>query len=458
MSKQYSMRRAAYQAVRGFAERGWQAGTSVDRAKKSLGLDDRDVATATDLAETVIRRLATLDCVLVAFCGRPREKVEKELWSLAQVGAAQLMFRPDIPPHAAVGETVGVAEEIGKPQWKGFLNGMLRSVERSLTHVDSLDDSAKASMVAGPGAEGEPAAWCRFGKPVIDTSFDGAEWASRAYGVPRWLVRRWTAKSYQDAVGETAERIMRACNAAPPLWLRVNPAVGSRGELVAALGAEPGPLNESLVLERSVPLSSVPGFRDGSCSVQDITAQLATDLLDPQEGETVLDFCAAPGGKTGHIAERLAGTGNVLATDVSEHRLRRVNSNVERLQLTNVETRLIERDGSRDPVGSFDAALVDAPCSNTGVLAKRPEARWRVRPEDLDELPKLQGELIGRAARCVRPGGRLVYSTCSIEPEENRAVVNAFLARQPQWRMVSDRLHLPSGPGDGGYQALLFRG
>ena len=454
MSKQYSMRRAVYQAVRGFVDKGWQVGTSVDRAKRSLGMADRDVATAVDLAETVVRRLSTLDAVLVAFCSRPREKVEKELWSLAQVGAAQLMFRPDIPPHAAVGETVAVADEIDRPQWKGFLNGMLRSIERSLSHTDVLEPSDRGAFVSGPGPSGSATAWCRFRKSVVDLLADQAEWQSRAYGLPRWLVRRWNAADYADPL----EEIMRACNASPPLWLRVNPAVGSRGELVAALdGAEPGPLDESIRLPRAVPLSSVPGFNDGSCSVQDLTAMRAVDLLDPQDGETVLDFCAAPGGKTGHIAERLAGSGRVIATDVSPHRLKRVNSNIERLQLTNVETRVIERDGSRDPVGSFDAALIDAPCSNTGVLAKRPEARWRVRPEDLDELPKLQQELIRRAARTVRPGGRLVYSTCSIEAEENQAVVDAFLSSQPQWKRVEQSLYLPSGPGDGGFHALLVR-
>ena len=183
-----------------------------------------------------------------------------------------------------------------------------------------------------------------------------------------------------------------------------------------------------------------------------------TDLLDPQEGEAVLDFCAAPGGKSGHIAELMAGTGRVLACDVSEHRLSRVNSNVERLELTNVETRLIERDGSRDPTGPFDAALVDAPCSNTGVLAKRPEARWRVKPSDMEELPELQRQLIGRAAKTVRPGGRLVYSTCSIEPEENEAVVAVFLRETPGWRLIEETLTLPQSDRDGGYRALLFRG
>ena len=450
MSTPYSLRRAAYQAVRGYADKGWQVGTSIDRAKKSLGMEDRDVAAATDIAETTIRRLSSLDAVLTAYCNRDRGKVEKELWTLAQVGTCQLMYRPDIPPHAAINETVAVTTEIDKPQWTGFLNGLLRSVERGLQVTDELLDSDRAAFVSGVGDQ-----WCRFDRSVINLLADPLEWQARAYSLPAWLVRRWAAAGVADDLNE----LLRACNRTPAFWLRVNPGRGSRGELVASLeGAEAGPLDESLRLPRAVPLSSVPGFADGSCSVQDLTAMLAVDLLDPQEGEAILDFCAAPGGKTGHIAERLGETGSVLATDVSEHRLKRVNSNIERLEFTNVSTQLIERDGSRDPVGSFDAALVDAPCSNTGVLAKRPEARWRIQPKDLDELPPLQVSLLKRAGRCVRLGGRMVYSTCSIEREENRGVVDAFLAGTPGWRLVSDETYLPTGPGDGGYQALLFRG
>ena len=455
MSKSYSLRRAAYQAVRGYAEKGWQVGTSISRAKNSLGMADRDVAMATDIAEATIRHMSSLDAVLTAYCNRERHKVEKELWSLAQVGVAQLMLRPDVPAHASVGETVGVAKEVDKEGWTGFLNGLLRSIERGLTFTAEFSETDRAAFLSGPGEEDSPHAWCRFDRSVVDLLADRSEWASRAYGLPRWLVRRWLDREFEIP----HERVMRACNRPPAMWLRVNPMRGSRGEIVAALGgAEPGELDESVKLPQAVPLASVPGFADGTCSVQDVTAMLAVDLLDPQEGESVLDFCAAPGGKTGHIAERMAGTGSVLACDVSEHRLSRVNSNVERLELTNVETRLIERDGSRDPAGPFDAALVDAPCSNTGVLAKRPEARWRVKPTDMEELPELQLQLVNRAAKTVRPGGRLVYSTCSIEPEENEAVVARFLRETGGWRLVEDELTLPATDRDGGYRALLFRG
>lgn len=469
MPKNYSMRRAAFQAVRGWVDRGWRIETSISRIRESQGMAVRDVAAASDIAATVIKRIASIDAVITAYCSRSRDKVEAELWTLAQVGVAQILFRTDIAPHAAVHETVSVADEIDKPQWKGFLNGILRSIVRShnvqddISFVEGLRAVATQSLDKG--------GWAVFEKPIVDGGPEDSEWLSRVYSLPRWLARRWLEAEWNLAntnqttpsAGFNLDQLLRACNNAKQQWVRVNLQRQSREALVeqfrSTLGTnvtvELGDVPEAVSLQGPLALSMLPAFDQGSCSVQDITAMRAVDTLAPAEGERILDLCSAPGGKTGHIAERLAGTGHVVAADVSSSRLRRVEENVSRLQLKNVELVDVDRDGNGLPNERFDAAMVDVPCSNTGVLAKRPEVRWRIGESDLVELPELQLEILNRAAAAIVPGGRVVYSTCSIEPEENRQVVDQFLQSNKHWTLANDRLELPCGTGDGGYHALL---
>jgi 16S rRNA (cytosine967-C5)-methyltransferase len=180
-------------------------------------------------------------------------------------------------------------------------------------------------------------------------------------------------------------------------------------------------------------------------------------LLDPQPDQNVLDMCAAPGTKSAHMAERMGNRGRVTATDVHAGRLSLVSAGCRRLGIEIVETQQIDRDGNNIPAGPFDAILVDVPCSNTGVLGKRPEARWRLKPDDLDELPTIQQRLLLLAAERVAVGGRIVYSTCSIEPEENEHVVDAVLQQKPGLKLQQTNAHIPGQPADGGFQALLVR-
>jgi 16S rRNA (cytosine967-C5)-methyltransferase len=183
-----------------------------------------------------------------------------------------------------------------------------------------------------------------------------------------------------------------------------------------------------------------------------------TSALDPAPGSRVLDLCAAPGGKTTHLAELMQDRGRVVACDVDEQRLQTVSLLARRLGLTIVETcRLRPGPDEGLPPGPFDAVLADVPCSNTGVLGRRPEARWRLRPEDLAELVALQARLLRLAAGAVRPGGVLVYSTCSIEPEENRDLVRAVLPALPDFRLEAEEELVPGRPADGGYWARLRR-
>jgi 16S rRNA (cytosine967-C5)-methyltransferase len=385
--------------------------------------------------------------------------IEPGLWTLLRMGAYQLVFL-NMPPHAAVHETVELARRLQKPRWVGFVNAVHRSLQRELTDEFVTAPSSDAvPVLRADGATPGETAYRRLGRAgFADPAADLAGYATGACSMPHWLVDRWIAR---HGDGET----LRLC-----LWfltpgrtfLRVNPLRTERERALevlrtAGVAAEPGGLPESIRLERTVNVVNLPGFAAGWFSVQDESAMSAAVLLDPQPGERVLDLCAAPGGKTTHLAERMRNEGQIVAVDVHAERLALVGAACQRLGLSIIETRVADAAGSDLPPGPFDRILVDVPCSNTGVLGKRPEARWRIAPEGIAELAVLQRRLLVQAAALLAPGGRLVYSTCSVEPEENELVVRNALESHPELRLETARVFAPGLPGDGAYQALMAR-
>jgi 16S rRNA (cytosine967-C5)-methyltransferase len=416
---------------------------------------------AVELTNGVVRREATLDAILRPHVQRPRHRIEGELWTLLQLGAYQLVFLDAMPAYAAVNETVALAKSIGRERWTGFLNGVLRNVERTLT--DQFETTLHAAGV--PVAEGRVR---RLSHAVFpEPSVDPAGYFAEAFSFPRWLANRW-----QERFGfEELCRLGFWFDRPAPLSLRVNLLKTSRSELIRLLNergvaATSGGLPESIRLPGTARVDALPGFADGLFSVQDESAMQAVERLAPRPGETILDLCAAPGSKTTHIAERMRNQGTIIATDIRPERLARVADNCRRLGILIVQPILVRESESgsqakattSDPAaGPFDAILADVPCSNTGVLGKRPEARWRLTPSEIAELAARQLQLIESACRRLRPGGRLVYSTCSIEPEENEQIVRGLLRQEPALTLVEEWHQIPGRPSDGGYQALLVR-
>lgn len=473
-----SARRLAYEAIAGFARRGAFVSRVLDDYFDTAQLDPREKRLATELASEVVRRRLTLNAVLSAYINRPPESIDLPVWIVLQLGACQLLCLSRIPPHAAIHETVELCETLRLSRAKGFVNGVLRNLLRGMREEP-------AEFTAGPLLDRRSlpiAGWdegvwkvrtLRFDRAVIaDQSAGPLAQLSQIVSLPEWLLERW------GAGGDTgrAELLQRGLyfSTQGKLGLRVNPLRATREQVLAALdqagiAAEPGPLPEAIRPRGSLAVTDLAPFRDGWCSVQDESAMAAVDLLSPQPGETILDLCAAPGGKTCHLAERLAGSGLVVARDVSAERLRDVTDNARRLGLENIITELsamevaapVEPDGFTQSNSSvprnFDAVLVDVPCSNTGVLGKRPEARWRLSPESFTELTMLQLRLLEDALNTVRPGGRVVYSTCSIDQEENSGIVQAILHGRSDVELVRESIHEPGAPSDGGYQALLVR-
>jgi 16S rRNA (cytosine967-C5)-methyltransferase len=448
----------------------------LDAWLRRLRFSPAEARLAMEIVYGVVRRQATLEALIGPHVKRPRQQVEQGLWTLMQIGAYQLTFLASVPPHAALDETVETAKRMGTPRWAGFLNGVLRSVAGSLTeeYVDrpaadavplTLNRQGAGQEQGGPsplplskGERGDVFRTYRRSRRAVfaDPKREPVEYVARAFSFPRWLVERWRQRFGVESVFQLGFWF----NTPARICLRVNRLKASHEAFVAALaeagiesheGAHPA----AVWLDQPARIAELPGYAAGWFAVQDETAMHAADLLAPRPGERVLDLCAAPGTKTAQLCERMENRGTILATDVDAGRLVQVEENARRLGCGIIETRLIARDGGDIPAGPFDAILIDAPCSNTGVLGKRPEARWRLRPEDIAELATLQARLLRQARKRLAPGGRIVYSTCSIEPEENTNVVRTAFGADRSLRLIEEREFIPGKPTDGGYAALL---
>ena len=414
-------------------------------------LSPADRALAVDVASGVVRRLRTLDVLIESRLTRPRHNVEPDLWRVLRVGVQQLVFSRT-PDHAAVDSTVELCRLLGRDRWTGFVNGILRSVGRMLTDQE-IDAPSQSSVPLVSGR------WRVLNAPVFpDPTRALPEFIASAFSLPDELAARWCRRMESHDLLTTCFHSVTP----PATTLRVNQLRSTRDQMLRAFEAadvpcRPGANGSSVLLETFARLESLPGYSNGLWSVQDEAAMVASELMAPQPGERILDLCAAPGGKSTHLAELSRDQAVIFACDVARNRLQRIAENAGRLQLDSLRAVLIGKDGSGIPDGPFDAVLVDVPCSNTGVLNRRPEARWRCTEQSLRELALLQHDLLRIACERVSPGGRVVYSTCSLEPEENRSVVDAVLAERPDMHLESDRLHLPGQPSDGAYQALLRR-
>jgi 16S rRNA (cytosine967-C5)-methyltransferase len=408
---------------------------------------------ATQLAYGVLRRRGTLDALLRPVVARRPDQVEPWLHDILRLGVFQLALLSHIPPHAAIYETVELAAACGRPRAKGFINGILRAAAGLLT----------PDAGAGPAADALPlehGAYRKLARSVLPApEAHQVEYLSAGFALPRWLVRRWLERWGRDE----CLRVGFWFASPAPLWLRTNTLRIDRQQLLVALSdagvrAEPGELPEAVRLPEAGSVRDLPGYDQGWFTVQDESAMRLALALAPEPGSQVLDLCAAPGGKTTHLAELMQNRGRIFACDVDDLRLKRLTELCARLGIGIVEPcRLYPERNQEPPAGPFDAALVDVPCSNTGVLGRRPEARWRLRPDDLRQLVVLQTKLLLQAAERVRPGGAVVYSTCSVEPEENGAVVRAALQGLPDFGVEAEQEQQPGKPADGGYLARLRR-
>lgn len=396
-------------------------------------LPERDRRLARELTLGVTRWQGTLDWLVKQ---RTRSKSQDPLTlTLLRLGLYQLFWLDRVPEHAAVDTTVELAFLLGAPGQKDFLNGVLRACCRQREAIPHALEELKHA---------EP---------------------HRGWSHPRWLVDRWVARWGM----EKTRRLLEWNNLPTPRFGRVNLLKTKPDRLLERWRMEDVeydfgywswvPENTIFELKAHPPLEKLESFQQGWFYIQDPSTLLAVHMLDPRPEERVLDVCAAPGGKTTYIAQLMDDDGIILALDQAPERVRRLEQNCRRLGLRSVVCGEYPDDEPGPPAeGQFDRVLVDAPCSNTGVMRRRVDLRWRIKPEEIERLRALQHHLLSQSAECVRPGGVLVYSTCSLEPEENRGVVDAFLAEHPEFELTEDReLFPPEDRADGAYAAKMIR-
>lgn len=408
-------RRCALDALTEWEDTSRYAADLLDDFARKMRLVPPDRGLAQELLYGVIRNLYLLDELIERF---RRGSIQPQTQNLLRLGLYQL-FRSGIAEHAAVNETVSLA----RPHERALVNAILRGAQRQ-----------KADLLA-----------------EIET------WSLEdRFSHPDFLLQRWTAQYGPDA----AEALCRWNNEAPAVYARLNPLLAKEGGTGAeALERVRSEIQPSLLGETYPDFFRVDGapnpdwLRDGLIYIQDPSTSLACRLLDPQPGETVLDACAAPGGKSALLAALMRNEGRLFATDSSEARLQQLGENLERLHVANAEIRRIDwtAPDSFGDVPRFDAILLDAPCSNTGVMRRRIDVRWRLQDRDFARQAAAQGRLLAAVAPLLKPGGRLVYSTCSIDREENESVVAAS-----GFRVEKTVVSLPWRDGyDGAYAALL---
>ncbi|MBY3789742.1 16S rRNA (cytosine(967)-C(5))-methyltransferase RsmB [Photobacterium carnosum] len=423
-----NVRAAAAKVIYQVVDQGQSLSAALPLAQQDI--KERDHALLQEICYGVLRWLPRLESITNALMDKPLKGKQRVFHHLILVGLYQLGYMR-IPAHAAVAETVDATKTLKKTQLRGLINAVLRSYQRQ---KDALDEQS--------------------------ISHDAGK-----YGHPSWLLKLLKA-SYPDNYATICE----ANNTKAPMWLRVNSQHHDRDTYRVLLDAE-GIATElhpqtadALRLISPCDVTKLPGFSDGWVSVQDAAAQLAVDYLQPQAGELILDCCAAPGGKTVHIMERVPSA-QVVAIDCDENRLKRVHENLERLNLTAqvlcADARYPEQWWHGE---KFDRILLDAPCSATGVIRRHPDIKWLRRGEDIAALALLQAEIFDAMWLQLKPGGTLVYATCSITPQENCDQVKAFLSRTVDAILIDSN---PASPGrqilpgeeamDGFYYAVLTK-
>ncbi|MGH2272823.1 RsmB/NOP family class I SAM-dependent RNA methyltransferase [Anaerohalosphaeraceae bacterium U12dextr] len=418
-------------------------------------------ARATDLVHGVIRNLSAIDLVLSQTARIRMEHTDKKILALLRTGTYELIYVPRTPEYAIVNETVEIAGRLSRKAG-GFVNAVLRNVQRAI----ELRSVALAGQPPRKILPAEAQAGCLFKTDLLpDPQQDLALFLGTAFSLPAWLVRRWLVEFGPEAT----KHICIASNRRPTVVLRPNTLQTTTAELAAVLASEgietsPTPDGTGLTLLQAVDITGLSAFEKGLFFVQDQAAYEAIHLLPVQAGWRILDLCAAPGTKTAVLAGLLRNTGQLYASDADKVRLQKVRQNCQRLKLGDVD--IIEPEHLKSFLASkprIDAVIADVPCSNTGVLARRCEARWRLEEKAIRALTAVQKQLLHQALSIVRPGGYVLYSTCSILAEENQMLVRSVLAERQDGHLLKEHVMVPQTiradrmDHDGGYAVSVLK-
>ena len=417
-----SPRQRAFLILRDVERRGMYADIALDQSLRQADLNPLNRRLTTELVYGCVRRRRSLDALIDQFAQKKSRQQPPDLRIILHLGFYQLCYLDQIPASAAVNTSVELAKANGLSGLSGFVNGILRRYLREREKADQNSPTPKIDD-----------------QKLVQKLGD-------FYSFPDWIVGYWL-----NEIGlEETQQLCKWFNQSPTIDLRINPLKTTRetveNELkLAGINVNTIPhLPQALRLSGSIgDIQNLPGYQQGWWTIQDSSAQWVGHILDPQPGEMVIDACAAPGGKTTHIAELMGDTGRILACDRAQSRLKKVRENQQRLRLKSVEIKAGDVRNFSEYNNGADRVLLDAPCSGLGTLHRRADARWRHTEENVQELSQLQGELLEKTANWVKPGGCLVYATCTIHPLENERVIESFLSQNSGWKIDPPEISLP---------------
>lgn len=403
-------REVALEVLTAVEEEGSYSNLVLNQMLNRIRLERADIGLATELVYGTISRLNTIDYFLGQFVAKGLNKLQPWVRNLLRFSFYQIYYLDRIPAHAAVNEAVNIAKRRGHQGISGMVNGVLRNVIRRREEL------------------------------VIPQDLSAAKRISLQHSFPEWMVARWI-KQYDEA---TAEQICISNNEAPSVSIRVNTHRTSRTAMLELLQSEGyeveiSPLSpDGILVHGGGNMALTSWYQEGLISVQDESSMLVAEAVQVQAGMNVLDCCAAPGGKSVHLAEKMNNNGHIVANDIHEHKRQLVDDQAERLQLSIIETTVGDALtlAERYPAGSFDRILLDAPCSGLGVIRRKPDLKWNKSMADIKEIVQLQKQLLQNMSTLLKPDGILVYSTCTIERSENEAIVESFLHQNKQFEVV----------------------
>ena len=422
-----STRELAVDALRRWQSSGVTIDAILNPELERSGLPARDRHLATELVNGTLRMRGTLDYILESLYHRDFQKMPDALRIILEISLYQLIYTSRIPDYAAINEAVKLGRKINGEEWTKIINGILRSYLRKKRNIQF---------------------------PDIDTQ--PALHISARYSHPLWLVKRWISLYGM----KNTVQLCQANNRTPSYGIRVNRLRTDIDGIVnhfkeSDVQYRPSKyLSEFLVLEKIPALSNDKLFNDGYYSVQDESAGLVSRLASPVAGNSVIDLCAAPGGKSTHLSELTGDDIDVLAVDKDEKRLHHVRQSVERLGLKRIRT--VCADAAEYKHAPVDIVLADVPCSGLGVLAKRSDLRWRRSKSQVDAIRKIQAAIMENAAHLVKKGGVLIYSTCTIDPEENEKIVEKFLDSHQEFEVENPAEYVDASLVDGGRYVYTY--
>lgn len=414
-----------------------------------------DKSLCKELVLGVVRNKTAIDNIVKAAANVEPARINKRVINIIRIAVYELVYT-NSADYAAVNEAVEAARKFSSAKTAGFVNAVCRNVQRNIVNKNTTAE--KKSQTALPVFDGK---FCQFTKNVLpDPTNAPAEYLSIAFSLPQWLVKSWI----NNFGFEQAFDICLGSNRRPTIYFRPNTLKTDLDGLCklfeqSQIDFEIVPDGSALKIKTGKPVHTLPGFSDGLFTIQDLTASKVVDSIELAPDATILDLCSAPGGKTAQLSQAFPKA-NIIATDVNTSRLKLFSQTCQRLQLKNIK--VVEYNCLADELKkcpSLDAVLLDVPCSNTGVLAKRVEARWRLKPESITELAKIQLQILLDASNFIPRPQTIIYSTCSIEKTENADIVHEFISTHKDYKSTKRELTLPNSSlnYDGGFFAILKR-